>query len=130
MVLYDSRHEPVFLPQGTGGYFKGKNPNESLEVLKKHWVDGTKVIYIGKAGGEKSSSTLKSRIQQLLKFGTGKNVGHYGGRYIWQLKDSHQLIVCWMPLYQQDQDPREIEKALIHDFKKTYHKRPFANLVD
>jgi hypothetical protein len=101
------------------GFFKEKDPNVSIETLKQNWVNHTKVVYIGKAGGVDSSATLKSRIKQLIKFGQGKNVGHYGGRLIWQLKNSDELILCWKQLPYDD--PREIQKLLISHFnKKTF----------
>ena len=79
-------------------------------------------MYIGKA------TSLKKRLGQYLRFGQTKNVGHYGGRYIWQLKNHSDLIVCWKTTPQYD--PREIEKGLILDFKREFGERPFANLKD
>jgi hypothetical protein len=58
----------------------------------------------------------------------GYNIGHYGGRYIWQLKNSLDLVVCWKTL--PNDDPRSIESQLIQQFIKEYQKRPFANLID
>ncbi|OLS40817.1 hypothetical protein [Bacillus sp. MRMR6] len=127
MVLYNNP-TPEFLTKGTGGFFKGKDPNVSIETLKQNWVNNTKVVYIGKSGGVDKSATLKSRIKQLIKFGQGKNVGHYGGRLIWQLKNSNELILCWKQLPYDD--PREIQKLLICNFDKLYGKRPYANLKD
>lgn len=128
MVLYTCDTSPAFLSRGTGGHFKGKDPNVSPITLHGNWVEGTKVIYIGKAGGTSHSSTLKSRISQYLRFGQGKKASHWGGRYIWQLKEIYNLSICWKVLI--DQDPRTVEKNLISEFKKIYYKRPFANLTD
>ena len=62
-----------------------------------------------------------------MRFGSGKNVGHYGGRYIWQLADSDDLVVCWKCV----EDSRRVEAAMIAEFKKNHNgKRPFANLQD
>lgn len=92
-------------------------------------MDDTIVVYIGKAGTATAQATLYSRLGQYLKFGQGENIGHYGGRYIWQLEDSHNLLVCWKKL--PDNDPREVERKLIESFKLQYNgKRPFANLKD
>jgi len=126
-VLFQSS-KPSFLEVGTGGFFKGNNPNISLEILKKKWVDNAKVIYIGKAGSNNGNATLHSRLNQYLKFGQGKNIGHWGGRLIWQLKNSSNLIVCWKKL--PAEEPREVEGALIQSFLKQFGKRPFANLAD
>ena len=76
---------------------------------------------IGKA------TSLKKRISQYIKFGHGANVGHYGGRFIWQLADSKDLIVCWKPSLI---NPRTEESALIQEFIGYYGERPFANLQD
>jgi hypothetical protein len=119
---------PEFLTIGTGGYFKGRDPNISLAELQHHWIENTVVVYIGKAGGDDSKATLKSRLTQYFRFGQGKNVGHYGGRLIWQLKNSRDLLVCWKPL--PNEDPRSVEAELIQEFVITYKKRPFANLAN
>lgn len=122
--IYDAE----YLQIGTGGYFKGKDPNVLIDELKSNWVKNSFVVYIGKAGGETSKATLNSRLKQYFGFGQGKNIGHWGGRLIWQLKNSSDLIVCWKPLF--DDDPRTIENMLIKRFVSEYSKRPFANLVD
>jgi hypothetical protein len=128
LVLHVNGKKPDFLPTGTGGHFKGKDPNVSLDELRSNWVDNSLVVYIGKAGGATSSATLHSRLKQYLKFGQGKNVGHWGGRLIWQLKHADDLIICWKPL--PNEDPRTIESQLIKEFVSKFSKRPFANLVD
>jgi hypothetical protein len=125
-VLYTPQKEPGFLTVGTGGHFKGRNPNVLVSMLKNNWVEDTLVIYIGQAGGGASSATLRSRIRQYLRFGQGNDVGHYGGRLIWQISDSTDLLFCWKPL--TNQNPREIEKELIREFVLKYGKMPFANL--
>lgn len=128
MVLRINPEPPKFLKTGTGGHFKGKDPNVSISILNSNWVEDTIVVYIGKAGSEGSSATLHSRLNQYFKFGQGKNIGHHGGRLIWQLGDSKDLIVCWKALPKDD--PRNIESGLIRDFVSIYSARPFANLAD
>lgn len=123
MILYfnPAGEMPKFLPVGTGGSFKGRNPNVSIEDLQDNWVDGTPVVYIGKA------TSLRSRLSQYMRFGQGANVGHYGGRYIWQIPHSENLVVCWKST---DTDSRVIEAELIRQFVSEFGKRPFANLRD
>jgi hypothetical protein len=128
MILYIPEKHPEYLTSGTGGFFKERNPNVSIDILKENWVENTKVIYIGKAGGHDSSATLNARIKQYIHFGQGKKASHRGGRFIWQLKDSKNLLICWKVLI--DEEPRNVEKNLIYDFKNIYKKRPFANLKD
>jgi len=128
LILNTDATLPAFLIKGTGGFFKGRDPNVSVELLNTSWVDQALVVYIGKAGSENGSATLKSRLNQYFGFGQGKNIGHWGGRFIWQLASSSKLVVCWKQL--PDQNPREYEKELIANFIKQFGKRPFANLVN
>lgn len=128
LILYAGPINPSYLEFGTGGHFKGKNPNVPVSFLESNWVANTKVVYIGKAGGDTSNATLLSRLKQYFGFGQGKPIGHWGGRLIWQLENSRQLIVCWKPL--PDEEPRRIEADLIRDFASQYGSRPFANLAD
>lgn len=123
VVLRESDSEPQFLEEGTGGFFKRKNPNVSISELQSNWVEKTSIVYIG------SSVTLNKRLGLYLRFGQGANVGHWGGRYIWQLQDSRDLIVCWKRL--SSDEPREVERQMIEDFKSSHSgRRPFANLRD
>lgn len=115
-----------FLLKGVGGYFKDKDPNISLSELSTNWVDNCQVVYIGQAGGNGSSATLKKRLKQYLDFGKGKPVGHYGGRLIWQLSNHKNLIVAWKAI--NTNDPRNEEAILIQEFYDYYGKLPFANL--
>jgi len=128
LVLYLETNPPAFLQTGSGGFFKGKDPNVSIEELKDNWVDDTIVVYIGKAGKDGSNATLQSRLRQYFGFGQGRNIGHWGGRLIWQLKNSKDLVVCWKEL--PNDDPGTIEAKLIQEFKSVFKKRPFANLKD
>jgi hypothetical protein len=121
LVLNIDNKPGEFLTVGSGGHFKGKDPNISLADLKSNWVDNTKVVYIGKA------TSLRARLRQYFSFGQGKNIGHYGGRLIWQIKYSKDLFVCWKSL---TTDPRVFEADLIQQFVKTYGCRPFANLAN
>lgn len=123
--------EDLFLEKGTGGHFKGKNPNVSVEELWGNWVEDADILYIGKAGGVSrngilSKATLKERIIALLRFGNGKNIGHWGGRYLWQHEYSADFRIYWYTCI--DENPVELEETNIIGFEKTYQKRPFANL--
>lgn len=126
-ILRADTNSPKFMATGSGGFFKGKNPNVSIEELKNNWVDNTRVLYIGKAGGEGKAATLHSRLRQYVRFGQGKNVGHWGGRFIWQIESPNDLLVCWKPIV--NESPEDVEAFLINEFKKQFGKRPFANLI-
>lgn len=121
MVLNPNMEKFSFLEIGTGGFFKGKNPNVDISVLNDRWIDNTIVIYIGQTG-----STLRKRIGDYIKFGQNKPIGHWGGRYIWQIKDAESLIFCWMKV--DNIAPSIIEEQLLQDFKNKYLHLPFANL--
>ncbi|MBP3454948.1 MAG: hypothetical protein J6K38_01655 [Alistipes sp.] len=127
MVVRTGGSMPKFLTTGSGGHHKGEDPNVPIEELRTKWVEGTCVLYIGKAGDEGCGATLRSRLRQYLRFGQGKSEGHKGGRYIWQIEDSDKLLFCWRPL--PSGNPSETETSLIEEFKHRYDSRfPFANL--
>jgi hypothetical protein len=122
----------AFLEVGTGGFFKGQNPNVSVQELRQKWVDGASILYIGRAGGaeikgRKYKSTLYTRINQLLKFGRGENIGHRGGRYLWQCEDSEDFQIHWYAT-SEDENPVTLERQLIEAFRENYGNLPFANL--
>lgn len=127
MVVRKIGSRPQFRATGSGGYYKGTDPNVPIEKLRMNWVEETCVLYIGKAGDEHSHATLRSRLRQYLLFGAGKLIGHKGGRYIWQLEDAEDLLFCWRPL--PSGNPSKEETALLAAFKCQYEGRlPFANL--
>lgn len=133
MVVRATDTAPEFLAKGTGAFYKKKDPNVPVDLLRANWVNDTCVVYIGQAGGKRKGkqpqSTLRSRLDQYLRFGQGKSsAGHRGGCFIWQLKDAANLLFCWKPL--PTDDPREVEKSLIQLFKNSYGNRPFANRQD
>ena len=52
MVFTPAGFTPDFLPKSIARPRKGKPATISVELLRnKHWVPGSRVIYIGKAGG-------------------------------------------------------------------------------
>jgi hypothetical protein len=77
------------------------------------------VVYIGKA------DNLRRRLRQFAQFGAGRPVGHRGGRLIWQLTRSTELLTAWRET--PGEVAREVEKAMLVDFRAAYGKPPFAN---
>lgn len=119
LVLKPQDMDVDFLETGTGGHTKG-NPNVSRDKLKAKRIENMLVLYVGRTG-----RTLYKRINELLRFGQGENIGHRGGRYLWQINHSEELVICWKEM--QDEDPEEIKNRLLLDFESKYSKLPFAN---
>lgn len=128
LVLRPDNNKVEFVEKGTGGFFKNRNPNVGISELTESWIEDAQIVYIGKAGGENSSATLQSRLKQYLNFGRGKKVGHWGGRYIWQIKSIDDYIICWKEL--PNDEPRIIEIKLMDLFNQKFHTLPFANLAN
>ncbi len=126
VVLRPPEAEPVFLRKSLGGHFKGNDPTVPVATLKAKWIAGAHVIYIGKATpGPTGTSGLRKRLGQLLQYGAGKPVGHQGGRYLWQVKESDDYLVAW----RLAPDPTASENRLLDEFTTAYGSLPFANIA-
>lgn len=124
-VFRDSNQKPEFLTIGTGGTHDGRDLNYSVIALKDKWIENENLIYIGK-----TDVSLRQRIRTYMKFGSGKDVPHRGGRAIWQLKDSDDLIVAWKEL-PDSISARDIESKMIKEFLEIHNDQlPFANWVE
>lgn len=126
LILRRAQTGPEFLDVSIGGRFKGQDPTVPVSALQEKWVEGAIVLYIGKGGGPGEDASLKGRLSAYMKFGQGHPKSHAGGKYIWQLKDSSDLLVCWKVL--SVIPPRLEERRLISIFEDHYQKLPFANL--
>lgn len=125
IVLRKIKGLPIFLTENPGGSFKGKNPTVDIEKLHQKWVKNTHVIYIGKAND--NDKKLRSRLKTFLDFGSGKPVGHWGGRYVWQLQNSENFLIAWKTA-KLNENPEELESILFKQFEEIYGSLPFANL--
>ena len=110
---------PAFLDRSAGGRFKGKDPTVPVAAFEAKWLHGTETLYVGRA------SSLRDRLGLLARFGRGDAVGHWGGRYLWQLAALDDLRVCW----RLASDPIEAERETLDRFECTMGALPFANLV-
>jgi len=123
VVYRPSSAAPKFLGANPGGRHKGQDPTVTLQALEANWVPGSHVVYIGKA------NVADRRLKQFADFGAGKPVGHWGGRYIWQLADSDELLVAWHEVSWME-TARDYEKRLLAHFAQLHGgARPYANLV-
>ncbi|MGO9753296.1 MAG: hypothetical protein ACLP8S_30775 [Solirubrobacteraceae bacterium] len=122
VVYRSSEGGPVFIGKSPAGHFKGKDPTVPIAVLTGAWVTDSAVLYIGKA------DVANRRLKQFARFGVGEPVGHWGGRYIWQLAGAADLLVAWHPI-SWGEPAREYEKRLLALFAEIHGARPFANLT-
>lgn len=122
VVLRSDDAEPVFLDSSIGGHFKDRDPTVAPDVLSAKWVEAATCVYIGKG------DILRRRIREFARYGAGEPVGHQGGRYIWQLADSGDLIVAWTET--PDEVPRDVEIRLLAEFATSHGgRKPFANIA-
>lgn len=128
VVLRPDDAPPRYAARSSAGWFKGRDPTVPVEKLQSVWVDSAAVLYIGKAtGGTSGRRGLRARLWEYRRFGFGEPVGHWGGRYIWQLENARDLLVAWMTT--PDVDPADMESDLITAFETLYGARPFANRI-
>jgi len=123
VVLVPPCMDIAFLPRSPAGHFKNQDPTVSVSTLRARWVHGVSVIYIGRASKTRSTN-LRKRIHTFLKFGGGENVGHRGGRFVWQIADSDRFLIGWKPCAES----RKLEADMLSDFERQYGRLPFANL--
>ena len=119
MVIQKGKSPPSFLDANPGGRFKGRDPSVDRAALEANWVEGAEVVYIGKA------DQLRRRLRQFQRFGVGEPIGHWGGRLIWQLAHSRELLVAWR--ITPGKNPREVESKMIDAFRRDWGKPPYAN---
>jgi hypothetical protein len=126
LVLRVSDAPPRFRAQSPAGWFKGVDPTETVSVLQAKWVPGTPLIYVGKAtAGSQRRRHLRKRLSELVDFGSGRPIGHRGGRYLWQIEGSDGFLVAWRPA----EDPTCAESDLLRAFATAHGSLPFANIA-
>ncbi|WP_281535613.1 hypothetical protein [Cryobacterium breve] len=126
VVLRPNDASPEFRETSTAGWFKDRNPSVSRARLVEAWLDDASVLYIGKASaGATGKRGLFKRLTEYRRLGAGEKIGHWGGRYVWQLAGSGEHLVAWK--LTGEEDPEVVEAGLIDEFVATFGSRPFAN---
>lgn len=114
--------KPRFIEVSRGGHFKGKDPSVKINALRDKWVPGASIVYIGKA------ENMQRRLREFSRFGAGAAIGHWGGRYLWQVAESDDWLVCWKAC-DDNETALGAEAALLKAFGEAHGGRlPFANL--
>jgi len=115
---------PWFLPVSGAGHFKGRDPTVLLDQLGRAWVDGTQILYFGKAGNGEKGRTLANRVEELASFAYGDDsAAHWGGKRLWHLRSWKHLRVGW----RVTADAANEEARLLARFVQHFGARPFAN---
>lgn len=101
----------------------------TLEKLKKKWVPGAEILYLGKASGTGAKKhTLRKRLTELIRHSMGKTTKHgphKGGELLWQLRGHNDFEVGFLPTDQ----PEKEEERLMGLFLSNTGKLPFANRI-
>jgi len=125
-MVRESLAPPEFLVKSVAPVYRGQDPTQPIETLSEHWVPGAQVLYFGRARGPGVRSLLRQRVKRYLRFGNGRVVGHWGGRFVWQLRDHTALRVAWKTTDAEDAAPTEARLQSV--FREHFGMLPFANL--
>lgn len=126
VVLRDWTAPPKFLARSTAAVWRQQSPTVPVEELAAKWVEGASVLYIGHAAGPGVRDRLQQRFKRFMRFGAGKVVSHWSGRYIWQLSAASALRMAWFATDKRDSDP--LVRRMFAAFEESYGTLPFANL--
>jgi hypothetical protein len=125
-MIRESLAPPEFLVKSVAPVYRSQDPTQPIETLSEHWVTGAQVLYLGRARGPGVRSLLRQRVKRYLRFGNGRVVGHWGGRFVWQLRDHAALRVAWKTTAAEDAGPTESRLQIL--FRERHGALPFANL--
>lgn len=124
LAFRDSVGPPRFRRANPAGTWRG-DPTLPIGELWRRWVDGSPIVYVGKADLTPSTN-LRKRISAYLRFGAGSNARHSGGYPTWQLSDSDRLLIAWL-VVRPPKTPRREEIRLCAAHRVQFGALPFAN---
>src|SRR5262249_5066878 len=125
LVAREPALPPKLMPGSAAGHWRGQNPSVRADMLAPKWVNGAIVLYVGHAAGTGVRGQLQQRIKRMIRFGTGKAVAHWGGRYVWQLADHRKLRFAW----KLTDDAAALEARPLAAFQRPYAPPPFPTLL-
>ncbi|MEY4373989.1 MAG: hypothetical protein RL760_155 [Candidatus Eisenbacteria bacterium] len=109
--------------------WRGMDPTRPIEELTARVIDATDLLYVNAAPGSGVRHRLRQRLKRFLRFGHGSVVGHWSGRFIWQLGESSRLVLAWRPCAEHE-DARALADDLLRRFEAVHHARPYANPLE
>jgi hypothetical protein len=125
IVLREWQEAPRFLSKSSAAHWHGRNPSEAPDDLAARWLPGASLLYVELAEGSGVRARLQQQIKRFLRFGAGKNVGHWDGRRIWQLAGASALRIAWKTA--PAEAARAEAEALLAAFRAEHGTAPFAN---
>lgn len=125
VVVRDIEAPPRFMPKSWAATWRGMDPTEPADALAARWVAGAAVLYVGTAPGSGVRARLQQRIKRFLRFGAGRNVGHWSGRRIWQLSGNAGLRIGWKCVAEGGVDAEAAR--MLAAFESRHGALPFAN---
>ena len=114
VVVHQLDQEPEFLDSNV----IDKWPPYQSAHLRERWLTDAPVVYIGKAEGKVG---LHLRVGAFSRQATN----HSGGRSLWQLEKSQDLLVAWLET--PGESALAVEQRYLQAFKAEYGSYPFAN---
>lgn len=128
-IVRDATTAPEFMARSTAPVWRGMDPTRPADELLARWVAGAQVLFVARAAGTGVRGRLHQRIKRLLRFGHGRVVAHWSGRFVWQLRDHSGLRVAWRECASAA-DAEALEAMLLERFVSRFGARPFANDAD
>ena len=122
VIARESVELPAFIEER---HHKPRPIVRTAQEAAARWVDGEQVLYFGKAPLRKRPKGLANRLAEYHAHGFGSGAQHYGGKLIWQLANTDELIVGWKGLGAGES--AAIESGLIKGFALLHGVQPYAN---